>query len=143
MKNTRRKFTPEDRLSIIQEAQREGHPTLTFAKFSTQQFQANPLQKFRRNFMYSATWFPKNELTPAEVKPCGYYFTINISILRMDKLPHLCFLFIKTKDYLSRFNKAVIYNSLRMSVPINRAKTENNANHLFLPMRFSYHQINS
>jgi len=25
MKNTRRKFTPEDRLSIIQEAQREGH----------------------------------------------------------------------------------------------------------------------
>jgi putative transposase len=25
MKNTRRKFTPEDRLSILQEAQREGH----------------------------------------------------------------------------------------------------------------------
>jgi len=25
MKNTRRKFTPEERLSIVQEAQREGH----------------------------------------------------------------------------------------------------------------------
>lgn len=33
MKNTRRKFTPEDRLSIIQEAQREGH-SVTCRKYN-------------------------------------------------------------------------------------------------------------
>ena len=33
MKNTRRKFTPEERLSIVQEAQREGH-TETIRKYS-------------------------------------------------------------------------------------------------------------
>ena len=33
MKNTRRKFTPEDRLSIIQEADREGH-SVTCRKYN-------------------------------------------------------------------------------------------------------------
>jgi len=33
MKNTRRKFTPEDRLSILQEAQREGH-SVTCRKYN-------------------------------------------------------------------------------------------------------------
>lgn len=33
MKNIRRKFTPEERLSIVQEAQREGH-TETIRKYS-------------------------------------------------------------------------------------------------------------
>lgn len=33
MKNARRKFTPEERLSIIQEAQREGH-TVTSRKYN-------------------------------------------------------------------------------------------------------------